>query len=466
MKFRFQTLLVFFLCTALSLSVCADTFTDQCSSDLSTPSRETYNLSLFSSYLEDLQIPEIVDKTALGISDLSSVGEIIYSVKNPEEVTVSTYRLLASYAVKRADGTLSYGTALPNENYELLPLWLDESTDDVYCLDNGVYYLLRYQEDIGYDFSSDAEQPEHELVPYGLTIMQSFDGATFHPVESELIYTTRFVSSSSPELFHEIYHAPLSSDCRYLKIRLKQFSKIKSVDLAGQEGTLELSSSYFPAMINKVEYITASKPLNPDGGAELPLEDEEQTVYGDPSKYEKRNHSSVTQKSSSSSSSSSSAKSTGSNGDSTNTTSTTSSVEHTTSTTTSDSNNTSSTNNYTTNNYYFYFSENAREILQQIAEEGQLPAELSESVQADSDRVSADTQTTVVFNDSISVGASAENMSTTSATDSTEDKRLFYLTLTGICAIITLQIINILKPSHHKNNTHDDDSDDDFDMEE
>lgn len=219
MKSFFRLFICCFLSFLLSFPVCADSFTDSCSSDESNSLRETYNLSSASSHLAEVDFPAMEDTTALSVSDLTSPGEIIYAVQGVEEVSVSLYRSYASFVVEYPDGKLEYNVLPPEgEEYHILPLWLDETDDSVYCLSNGNYYPLFFdslQQKIL--LSDEPVVPKPELVIYGLKIMESSDGISFQEVDYERTYTGRYVNSTSDFLFDETFHASLSPSCRYLK---------------------------------------------------------------------------------------------------------------------------------------------------------------------------------------------------------------------------------------------------------
>lgn len=349
MKSFFRLFICCFLSFLLSFPVCADSFTDSCSSDESDTQRETYNLSSASSHLAEVDFPAMEDTTALSVSDLTSPGEIIYAVQGVEEVSVSLYRSYASFVVEYPDGKLEYNVLPPEgEEYHILPLWLDETDDSVYCLSNGNYYPLFFdslQQKIL--VSDEPVVPKPELVIYGLKIMESSDGISFQEVDYERTYTGRYVNSTSDFLFDETFHASLSPSCRYLKIQIKQFSRIQTQSPSGMVGSTDIVTPY-SAMIRKVTCTGENLPLNPDGGADLPSGEEENTFYGEKDKGTSSSKSSTSSKTTSSSSSGSKSSSG----------STSSSIEHSssTSTTTSDSNNSSTSTSYTTNYYYFSFS--------------------------------------------------------------------------------------------------------------
>lgn len=285
MKSFYRLFICCFLSFLLSFSVCADSFTDSCSSDESDTQRETYNLSSASSHLAEVDFPAMEDTTALSVSDLTSPGEIIYAVQGVEEVSVSLYRSYASFVVEYPDGKLEYNVLPPEgEEYHILPLWLDETDDSVYCLSNGNYYPLFFdslQQKIL--VSDEPVVPKPELVIYGLKIMESSDGISFQEVDYERTYTGRYVNSTSDFLFDETFHASLSPSCRYLKIQIKQFSRIQTQSPSGMVGSTDIVTPY-SAMIRKVTCTGENLPLNPDGGADLPSGEEENTFYGEKTK--------------------------------------------------------------------------------------------------------------------------------------------------------------------------------------
>ena len=71
-------------CMAFSLPYSAETFVDDCSSDLSTVTRETYNLVEADGYFQSFPSKPVEDTTALSIQDYKEYGEIIYSIEDVE----------------------------------------------------------------------------------------------------------------------------------------------------------------------------------------------------------------------------------------------------------------------------------------------------------------------------------------------------------------------------------------------
>lgn len=463
MKSFFRLFICCFLSFLLSFPVCADSFTDSCSSDESNSLRETYNLSSASSHLAEVDFPAMEDITALSVSDLTSPGEIIYAVQGVEEVSVSLYRSYASFIVEYPDGNLEYNVLPPEgEEYHILPLWLDETDDSVYCLSNGNYYPLFFdslQQKIL--VSDEPVVPKHELVIYGLKIMESSDGISFQEVDYERTYTGRYVNSTSDFLFDETFHASLSPSCRYLKIQIKQFSQIQTRSPNGITGSTDIVTPY-SAMIRKVTCTGEDLPLNPDGGADLPSGEEENTFYGEKDKETSSSKSSTSSKTTSSSSSGSKSSSG----------STSSSIEHSSSTTTSDSNNSSTSTSYTTNYYYFSFSPEDKAAFEQVMQQMGIepPATSSESDNADSEIVSADNSVSaeIVYEEQ-TIGSSEsgeitiEEQPSAPAQTEENDDRIIYIVVVGISILIILEIIRILKPSWKasgtKNNFDEDDDD-------
>lgn len=465
MKSFFRLFICCFLSFLLSFPVCADSFTDSCSSDESDTQRETYNLSSASSHLAEVDFPAMEDTTALSVSDLTSPGEIIYAVQGVEEVSVSLYRSYASFVVEYPDGKLEYNVLPPEgEEYHILPLWLDETDDSVYCLSNGNYYPLFFdslQQKIL--VSDEPVVPKPEFVIYGLKIMESSDGISFQEVDYERTYTGRYVNSTSDFLFDETFHASLSPSCRYLKIQIKQFSQIKTRSPNGITGSTDIVTPY-SAMIRKVTCTGENLPLNPDGGADLPSGEEENTFYGEKDKGTSSSKSSTSSKTTSSSSSGSKSSSG----------STSSSIEHSssTSTTTSDSNNSSTSTSYTTNYYYFSFSPEDKAAFEQVMQQMGIepPATSSESDNADSEIVSTDNSVSaeIVYEEQ-TIGSSGSGEITTEKQPSVpaqaqeNDDRIIYIVVVGISILIILEIIRILKPSWKasgtKNNFGEEDDD-------
>ena len=466
MKSFYRLFICCFLTFLLSFSVCADSFTDSCSSDESDTQRETYNLSSASSHLAEVDFPAMEDTTALSVSDLTSPGEIIYAVQGVEEVSVSLYRSYASFVVEYPDGKLEYNVLPPEgEEYHILPLWLDETDDSVYCLSNGNYYPLFFdslQQKIL--VSDEPVVPKPELVIYGLKIMESSDGISFQEVDYERTYTGRYVNSTSDFLFDETFHASLSPSCRYLKIQIKQFSRIQTQSPSGMVGSTDIVTPY-SAMIRKVTCTGENLPLNPDGGADLPSGEEENTFYGEKDKGTSSSKSSTSSKTTSSSSSGSKSSSG----------STSSSIEHSssTSTTTSDSNNSSTSTSYTTNYYYFSFSPEDKAAFEQVMQQMGIepPAASSESVLSDSEIVGTDNSVSaeIVYEEQ-TIGSSGSSEITTEEQPSApaqaqqKDDRIIYIVVVGISILIILEIIRILKPSWKASGTKNDVDEEDDDI--
>lgn len=466
MKSFFRLFICCFLSFLLSFPVCADSFTDSCSSDESDTQRETYNLSSASSHLAEVDFPAMEDTTALSVSDLTSPGEIIYAVQGVEEVSISLYRSYASFVVEYPDGKLGYNVLPPEgEEYHILPLWLDETDDSIYCLNNGNYYPLFFdslQQKIL--VSDEPVVPKPELVIYGLKIMESSDGISFQEVDYERTYTGRYVNSTSDFLFDETFHASLSPSCRYLKIQIKQFSRIQTRSPSGISGSTDIVTPY-SAMIRKVTCTGENLPLNPDGGADLPSGEEENTFYGEKDKETSSSKSSTSSKTISSSSSGSKSSSG----------STSSSIEHSssTSTTTSDSNNSSTSTSYTTNYYYFSFSPEDKAAFEQVMQQMGIepPATSSESDNADSEIVSADNSVSaeIVYEEQ-TIGSSESGEITTEEQPSApaqaqeNDDRIIYIVVVGISILIILEIIRILKPSWKSSGAKNDVDEEDDDI--
>lgn len=466
MKSFFRLFICCFLSFLLSFPVCADSFTDSCSSDESGSLRETYNLSSASSHLAEVDFPAMEDTTALSVSDLTSPGEIIYAVQGVEEVSISLYRSYSSFVVEYPDGKLEYNVLPPEgEEYHILPLWLDETDDSVYCLSNGNYYPLFFdslQQKIL--LSDEPVVPKHELVIYGLKIMESSDGISFQEVDYERTYTGRYVNSTSDFLFDETFHASLSPSCRYLKIQIKQFSQIQTRSPNGITGSTDIVTPY-SAMIRKVTCTGENLPLNPDGGADLPIGEEENTFYGEKDKETSSSKSSTSSKTTSSSSSGSKSSSG----------STSSSIEHSssTSTTTSDSNNSSTSTSYTTNYYYFSFSPEDKAAFEQVMQQMgiEAPATSSESDNTDSEIVSTDNSVSaeIVYEEQ-TIGSSesdeikTEEQPSAPAQAQENDDRIIYIVVVGISILIILEIIRILKPSWKASGTKNDFDEEDDDI--
>ena len=429
------------------LHTCAAPLRDQCSSPESTDLRETYNLINSSAGLTGTFSPPLDDLSALSISDYQQPGELIYAVDNVDHIRVSLYRFFASFAVRYSDGSLVYNVVPEGlSNSELLPLWIDRASSKVYCRSNNQYYLLYCEKGYQYKFSDEPVDPGAALDRYGLTIQQSFDGASFEPVEVEMTDVDQYYSGMGPVFFNEIFEATLSPECRYVKVMVEQYSKI-ATDSEGVSSDLNVTLRD-AAMVADV-YCTGPKSTGSYGsGADLPT--------GILVEGEKEDSS----KSSSSSSSSNTSTKSSSAGSETNIerSSTTTST-----TTTSDSNNSSTTTSYTTNQYYFILSDPEDEMFQQVLEQmgfGDPSGEEGGS--------GADSETSPQENVNVSVSgdlassASSDASSVVSATqtaslsqqpiyteanpsDSSSNDILLYYIIFGISVLIVLRILSIIR---------------------
>lgn len=120
-----QIYAIFLTFLLLSLSVCADSLND-CTSNQSTTTRETYNLASANPLFSMPGYADLADTSALAVQNPAQYGEIVYSVKQVDELSVDLYRKdYASFAVKSPDGSLSYNR-LPDKEDQLLDLWIDE----------------------------------------------------------------------------------------------------------------------------------------------------------------------------------------------------------------------------------------------------------------------------------------------------------------------------------------------------
>ena len=253
-------------CMAFSLPYSAESFVDDCSSDLSTLTRETYNLVDADGYFQSFPSKPVEDTTALSIRDYKEYGEIVYSIEDVQEVTVSAYRIgYPSFVVRYPNGELAY-KVMPDETEggEMLPLWLDETTDYVYCIVDDQYFLLYG------DHLEEVPAPENELVPYGIDIQQSPDGERFESVEVDRAEVTMY-SDEYVNIFDESFSASIAPDSKYIKVRLKQFS---CYPIPGSpDGSLEFKANL--AMIHEVTCEGEGSNLNPGGGAQLPEGEDE-----------------------------------------------------------------------------------------------------------------------------------------------------------------------------------------------
>lgn len=366
-----QICAVFLALLFLSFSVCADSLTDPCTSNQSTTTRETYNLVSANPLFSMSGYHDLADTSALAVQNPAQYGEIVYSVKQVDELSVDLYRReYASFAVKSPDGSLSYNR-LPDKEDKLLDLWIDEQTNLIYCIDDGSYYLLYYLEETGeyrfakrsdtpqgegsynenpdeetYEEESPEEEttlfadcyPQGELIPYGLHLLQSFDGKSFEELPVKRAETTLY-DQDGIFLFDERFEAAPSSDCRYLKVQIQQFSRLPYVSEQGMEIISDVNKPYL-SMIRQVRCSGPVQPLNPNEGADLPLGEAETDEEEEKEKEEKKTVSSTKKTSDSSKSSSAGS----------------SRVETSTSTSTSTSSSTTDSNNSTTTyttNYIF-----------------------------------------------------------------------------------------------------------------
>ena len=436
-------------CMAFSLPYSAESFVDDCSSDLSTLTRETYNLVDADGYFQSFPSKPVEDTTALSIQDYKEYGEIIYSIEDVQEVTVSAYRVsYPSFVVRYPDGNLAYGV-MPDETEggEMLPLWLDETTDYVYCIVDDQYFLLYG------DHLEEVPAPENELVPYGIDIQQSPDGERFESVEVDRAEVTMY-SDEYVNIFDESFSASIAPDSKYIKVRLKQFS---CYPIPGSpDGSLEFKANL--AMIHEVTCEGEGSNLNPGGGAQLPegeepsSEDDTQGGSGSSSGSKKAGDLSLSAERSDSTSTSSS---------STTSTSTTESS----STSTSDSNNTTTTNNYTSNYFIIDSSPEAQAILKkalgiEAEEEAKTPEETEEteeiasgnlggSSQADLGSTAQTTVTEeVLYQDEPAIDSSYDAIAPVaqqlqSSTEQEDWK--FYLLILLASAVVVLEVVRIIR---------------------
>ena len=431
------------------MQIHADSFQDQCSSSESTQLRETYNLIVSSYGLQGTITPPLDDLSALSVSDYHQPGELVYAVKNIDHVRVSLYRYFASFAIRYSDGTLAYNT-LPNasEQFELLPLWIDRTNDKVYCHSDNQYYLLQFDKLKGYKFSDEPQEPEQALFPYGLSIQESFDGATFEPVEMEMVDVAKFTRDDGKVIFEEVFEADLSTSCRYLKIQIEQFPTIEYIDISGISGVNEIDVSD-ATMVADVTCTGPQHDQYPDGGAGLPEGITEETDEEEETKQEK----------SSSSSSSSSTKSSAAGSEETTTIERSSSSE----TTTSDSNNTSTSTSYTTTNqYYFILSDENSEVMQEVFEQMGIENITKEDSDTAEDTSDGDEQDTVVSVSSDVTAAAVSGQTQTLYSDaqngnnSSNDILLYYI-IFGISLLIVLRVISLVRMPRRRPSDQEDD---------
>lgn len=430
------------------MQIHADSFQDQCSSSESTQLRETYNLIVSSYGLQGTITPPLDDLSALSVSDYHQPGELVYAVKNIDHVRVSLYRYFASFAVRYSDGTLAYNT-LPNasEQFELLPLWIDRTNDKVYCQSDNQYYLLQFDKLKGCNkFSDEPQEPEQALFPYGLSIQESFDGATFEPVEMEMVDVAKFTRDDGKVIFEEVFEADLSTSCRYLKIQIEQYPTIETIYMGGMTGISDINVSD-ATMVADVTCTGPQHDQYPDGGAGLPEGITEETDEEE-TKQEK----------SSSSSSSSSTKSSAAGSEETTTIERSSSSE----TTTTDSNNTSTSTSYTTNQYYFILSDENSEVMQEVFEQMGIENITKEDSDTAEDTSDGDEQDTVVSVSSDVTAAAVSGQTQTLYSDaqngnnSSNDILLYYI-IFGISLLIVLRVISLVRMPRRRPSDQEDD---------
>ena len=354
----------------------------------------------------------------------------------------------ASFAVRYSDGTLAYNT-LPNasEQFELLPLWIDRTNDKVYCQSDNQYYLLQFDKLKGCNkFSDEPQEPEQALFPYGLSIQESFDGATFEPVEMEMVDVAKFTHDDGKVIFEEVFEADLSTSCRYLKIQIEQFPTIEYIDISGISGVNEIDVSD-ATMVADVTCTGPQHDQYPDGGAGLPEGITEETDEEE-TKQEK----------SSSSSSSSSTKSSAAGSEETTTIERSSSSE----TTTTDSNNTSTSTSYTTNQYYFILSDENSEVMQEVFEQMGIENITKEDSDTAEDTSDGDEQDTVVSVSSDVTAAAVSGQTQTLYSDaqngnnSSNDILLYYI-IFGISLLIVLRVISLVRMPRRRPSDQEDD---------
>ena len=432
------------------MQIHADSFQDQCSSSESTQLRETYNLIVSSYGLQGTITPPLDDLSALSVSDYHQPGELVYAVKNIDHVRVSLYRYFASFAVRYSDGTLAYNT-LPNasEQFELLPLWIDRTNDKVYCQSDNQYYLLQFDKLKGCNkFSDEPQKPEQAPFPYGLSIQESFDGATFEPVEMEMVDVAKFTHDDGKVIFEEVFEADLSTSCRYLKIQIEQYPTIETIYMGGMTGISDINVSD-ATMVADVTCTGPQHDQYPDGGAGLPEGIIEEETEEEETKQEK----------STSSSSSSSTKSSSAGSEETTTIERSSSSE----TTTSDSNNTSTSTSYTTTNqYYFILSDENSEVMQEVFEQMGIENITEEDSDTAEDTSDGDEQDTVVSVSSDVTAAAVSGQTQTLYSDaqngnnSSNDILLYYI-IFGISLLIVLRVISLVRMPRRRPSDQEDD---------
>lgn len=458
------------LCVALLLSIpveAADfvSIVDECDSAQSTQTRTTYNLVDASSYFQASPNLPVEDTSALAVKDYTEYGEIVYSVLNVEEINLSTYRVsYPTFAVRYQDGTIEYGV-MPDEerDYELLPLWLDEATDYVYCEVGGQYLLL-------YDgYFAEGPEPQGELVPYGIDVQQSTDGETFHSVEVDRM-GVEYYSDDYVGVFEENFSAGISPSSRYIKVRIKQFSRYPVY--GSPDGILQKANL---AMIRQVQYEQPSITLNQGGGAEIPPQYQqggslEEMTEGWPwywwilsqdveeLQQEQQENEDKKEEGSSSKSTSSSSKSSGSSGGSSGTSSAT---ESSTSTSTSDSNNTTTTNNYTTNYFIMGDSPQTKEFLEQT-----LGVQLNENAQGSEQAEPEDAKETaeeseqpaqqVLYQDDVTVGSSSQGVFGSQDGTTSQPVLMVVSFLSGMLLLEIIRVVQSLR-SHSKTKSSQED---------
>ena len=87
-----QIYAIFLTFLLLSLSVCADSLNDPCTSNQSTTTRETYNLASANPLFSMPGYADLADTSALAVQNPAQYGEIVYSVKQVDELSVDLYR--------------------------------------------------------------------------------------------------------------------------------------------------------------------------------------------------------------------------------------------------------------------------------------------------------------------------------------------------------------------------------------
>ena len=443
----------------LTLSVSAASFYDDCASLSDLPSRKFFNLNSANDYLSNLQA-NLKDRTGFSLTDYNQKGELTYEVDHITEVYVDLYRQSPSFAYKADEQTiLPAFILLPEECRDPIPMYIDEAAladgenDFLYCIDGNDYYKFVNNSESFYMSSFiPTDKPDRTLIPYGLEIQYSTDGAAFDSCENEDISLSPVAKSSEdyPFMYKERFHAIIPEDSTQIRILLHQIPEtsvapkppafaaiINKVTMLGSNGTM-------PEEQDNIDPQPEIKPVPPENDSNSNEEDTDKDT-------DKESSDKKPSKGSASSSSSSKTPSLHlSNSTSTNTSS--SQVDSSSTTSTTDSNN-SHSESYTTttttiNN--IFIGEDGLAQLQEILKNAGIDVDSLElSDESPKQLLPTEEKVTIVYDDSqkkIPDNPLQYSQETPSDTPENGEDTMLYLLICGIGTIIILQIITLLVP--------------------